>query len=227
MYIYIYIGDLLAEFGSSTRLHCLPSVRVSRQVRNDEMRSRSEGKVMLAHECAASIENNSMRARVDVELKSSKHQACESNGREVVMTNSENKVGMVTFTIILRCLSKGSIHISPKNLALSIVNDRIIMDFLMCWTMHTSKDARPAYELMHTMGSRPTVENGLEHMGLDVGEERGISKFHKEIGPVEVGEGGRGGVTEDPHGSKFQISASEVLLDLGKQGFIYVGLGFG
>ena len=93
--------------------------------------------------------------------------------------------------------------------------------------MHTTKDARPTNELMHTMGGRPAVKDSLEHMGLDVGEKGGGGKFHKEIGPVEVGEGGGEGVTEDPHGSEFQVSTGKVLLGARQQGFIYASLGFG
>ena len=36
-----------------------------------------------------------------------------------------------------------------------------------------------------------------------------------------------GGVTEDPHGSEFQISTGKVLLGARQQGFIYASLGFG
>ena len=39
-------------------------------------------------------------------------------------------------------------------------------------------------------------------MDFDVGDKRGSSKFHKEIGPVESGEEGRGKVTKYPSGSE-------------------------
>ena len=58
--------------------------------------------------------------------------------------------------------------------------------------MSATKNARSASELMHTMGGRPAVKDSLEHMGLDVGEKGGGGEFHKEIGPVEVDEGGGG-----------------------------------
>ena len=55
-YIYIYIGDLLAEFGSCTRLLCLPTVWVSRQVRSDK----TEGQRVLANKCEAGIKNDTV-----------------------------------------------------------------------------------------------------------------------------------------------------------------------
>ena len=100
---------------------------------------------------------------------------------------------MVELGTIMRSLTKGSIDISPQNFAMGIVNDRVIVNIVVGWSMQTAKDARSANELMHTMGGRPTVKDGLEHMGLDVWEKGGSGEFHKEIGPVEVGEGGGGG----------------------------------
>ena len=138
-----------------------------------------------------------------------------------------DSIGKVQIGIIDHRLTKCGVRIRPHNLAMSIMDDGVIVDIMMYRSMLAAKDARPAYEFMHSMGSRPTVKDGFEHVGLDVGEERGGREFHKEIGPVVVGEGGRGRDTKDPHGSELQVVASYVLLGLGEHGFIDASLGFG
>ena len=147
----------------------------------------SEMETVFAHECAACIKDDSMRIGETVKLESTKSEASKRNVGEVVVTNSKSKVVIIGFRTIMRSLSKGSINIDPQNFAMSIMDDRILVNVMVSRTMHTAKDARPAYELMHTMGGRPTVKDGLEHMSLDVWGEGGGRKIHKEIGPVEVG----------------------------------------
>ena len=123
-----------------------------------------------------------------VVLQSTIHQTGKCDSIEMVVVNSKSKVIWTG----MRSFSESSKNISPQNFTMSIVDNRVFMNVVVCRAMHTTKDARPTNEFMHTMGGRPAIKDSFEHMSLDVGEKGGGGKFHKEIGPVEVGEGGGG-----------------------------------